>query len=479
MSASLLLSWSEGVSTEIDPCGAVRVQGPHSCVVLRQLPAALGTALTRLTPPGLEEDRLAEAIRDTDGATLAGWYYTLQQLARRGLLCRAVHADGQRLAALVPISSAFVFPASPQRSDGSYVLSRFAYLRRHENTMVLESPLASARVLLDSRAIAVIAALATPATAAQLAEIARPLSDETISLLLMLLAEAGMLQEGANETPTLASWEFHDLLFHARSRKGRCDAAFGATYRMAGIVEPLPALKPDTDVETLELYCPDLSQLRREDPPFAEVVESRRSLREYDEQPITVRQLGEFLYRVARVKDYRTVELATPSGPVAMEFVSRPYPSGGALYELEFYVAIRACDGLRPGLYHYQGRQHRLALVREMTNEVEQLLSDAAASAAIPPESVQVLLILAARFPRLAWKYSSIAYALILKHVGVVYQTMYLTATAMQLAPCALGGGDADQFARAAGTEYYAETSVGEFLLGSAPPSDSAYRADR
>jgi SagB-type dehydrogenase family enzyme len=61
------------------------------------------------------------------------------------------------------------------------------------------------------------------------------------------------------------------------------------------------------------------------------------------------------------------------------------------------------------------------------------------------------------------------AYALILKHVGVLYQTMYLAATAMSLAPCGIGCGDSDLFARAAGTDYYAETSVGEFLLGSKP----------
>jgi oxazoline/thiazoline dehydrogenase len=47
----------------------------------------------------------------------------------------------------------------------------------------------------------------------------------------------------------------------------------------------------------------------------------------------------------------------------------------------------------------------------------------------------------------------------------VLYQTIYLAATAMGLAPCAIGGADADLFARAAGTDYYAETSVGEFLL--------------
>ena len=73
------------------------------------------------------------------------------------------------------------------------------------------------------------------------------------------------------------------------------------------------------------------------------------------------------------------------------------------------------------------------------------------------------------RRPRIAWKYASLAYALTLKHVGVLYQTMYLAATAMGLAPCALGAGDSDLFARAAGVDYYAETSVGEFLLGSKP----------
>ena len=56
---------------------------------------------------------------------------------------------------------------------------------------------------------------------------------------------------------------------------------------------------------------------------------------------------------------------------------------------------------------------------------------------------------------------------LTLKHVGVVIQTMYLAATAMGLGPCAVGCGDADLFGRAAGTDYFAETSVGEFLLGS------------
>ena len=69
----------------------------------------------------------------------------------------------------------------------------------------------------------------------------------------------------------------------------------------------------------------------------------------------------------------------------------------------------------------------------------------------------------------MSWKYSSIAYALILKDAGTLLQTMYLVATTMGLGACAIGGGDADLFAKAAGTDYYTESSVGEFILGRLP----------
>jgi oxazoline/thiazoline dehydrogenase len=58
------------------------------------------------------------------------------------------------------------------------------------------------------------------------------------------------------------------------------------------------------------------------------------------------------------------------------------------------------------------------------------------------------------------------SYATVLKDVGALMQTMYLVATAMRLAPCALGGGDAEHFARLLGSDYFEETSVGEFVIG-------------
>jgi SagB-type dehydrogenase family enzyme len=74
---------------------------------------------------------------------------------------------------------------------------------------------------------------------------------------------------------------------------------------------------------------------------------------------------------------------------------------------------------------------------------------------------------MASRFQRLGWKYNAIAYAATLKNVGVLYQTMYLVATAMDLAPCGLGSGNSDLLAEAAGLDDLNESSVGELMLGS------------
>ncbi|MEV4578534.1 nitroreductase family protein [Nonomuraea jabiensis] len=66
------------------------------------------------------------------------------------------------------------------------------------------------------------------------------------------------------------------------------------------------------------------------------------------------------------------------------------------------------------------------------------------------------------------WKYEGMGYALTLKHVGVLYQTLYCVATAMGLAACGLGSGDSAAFAEATGRDPLEECAVGEFMIGTA-----------
>ena len=82
------------------------------------------------------------------------------------------------------------------------------------------------------------------------------------------------------------------------------------------------------------------------------------------------------------------------------------------------------------------------------------------------PNSTQILITIAARFSRISWKYSSIAYSLILKDVGVLIQTLYMMATDMGLGGCAIGTTNIDLFAKMTGIDFHVEGPVGQFALG-------------
>jgi SagB-type dehydrogenase family enzyme len=82
------------------------------------------------------------------------------------------------------------------------------------------------------------------------------------------------------------------------------------------------------------------------------------------------------------------------------------------------------------------------------------------------PAAPQVLITIAARFGRVSWKYSALAYALILKDVGVLIQTLYLMATDMGLGGCAIGTNNIDLFAKMTGIEFHVEGPVGQFAIG-------------
>ena len=401
-------------------------------------PGALPDSLLARLTEGATEDDLVKACPDR----LPELFCTLQQLRSRNWILYELHRGDELLATVRPIGPGFEFARRPARARVESGLSRFALLRRHGPGLLLESPLSPVRIVLESRAVALLGRLRD--------------RDTEPRALARLLRFCGMLETQAERR--YATWEFHDLLFHRASRTGR--GQVGASYRFRGSIEPLPAVKVPMSSERIQLQAADLDEAARTDPPLTVAIESRRSHRGAGNRSLTLAQLSQFLFRTAH---YRRV-----FDGKFQELVQRPMPAGGAIHELEFYVSVNDCEGLRRGLYHYHAHQHALYRLSAPPEAVDELLASAKGAWG-PHPAPDILITLATRFERLAWKYQGMAYRTTLLNAGVAIQTMYLVATAMHLSACAIGNGDPAVFAKATGLSSAAETSVAEFALSGEP----------
>ncbi|MER6300319.1 SagB family peptide dehydrogenase [Kitasatospora sp. NPDC001539] len=466
--------------------GDFRLDRPHPLVAetLRRMglgPIMLENVFAGALPAGGGGDPVPDRAGQTEVLRVL---HRLQHLVVRSL---GLEDAAQPLLSVVPLAKEARFHPGPVEPGRPVRLSRFAFLRTEGAGFVLEAPTALHRVELHRPESArVVGMLGRPVRPAEIVP-ESGLSEPAVLAVLAHLAGAGLLSVaedggpaprpsvelirlsaptfGEDADPVLAAWSGVDLFFHTRSTTGRHDGPFGATYPLRGHTDPEPALRPLPAGRRHPLARPDLKQVLAGDPVLTTVIEGRRSIREFGAAPFTAEQLGEFLHRTVRVRGLRPAAADDPSGePVS----DRPYPSGDGAYELEFYPAVRDCEGLPDGIYYYAPGEHCLIAVNESREELDELFAEAAVGArlATPPG---VVVAITSRHRRLSWRFSGLAYALTLKHVGVVTQSMYLVGTAMGLATCALRSGDIELADRALRVDWRAESRVGGFVLGTLP----------
>lgn len=442
-------AFRSGVTCLTTPAGAVLLNPPRT------------EKLTRLTPDQLRALKILN-VRPATVSDLAGTGQAsggvaglIDQLAAGGWLTFTVRDEMRDRYTILP------FGQPPARAAGpldSLVLSKFAVLHRDSEGLVLEHPLAWCDVRIHDPNLLVL--LDAPDGAAG-AVAARFVED---------LQWSGMLVRHGQEDRGFEalSWSAPDLWFHRRSTLGERTVTwehFGPTKWAKGRFPQPPARRPNYPGTPVTLPVPDLSARRSQDPTLTAVLEDRVSTRTFDDaNPITIEQLAELLYRTARTRKSLPVDEGE-------ELLSRPYPSGGGLYELELYPVVRNVAGLEPRMYHYDSFDHALRPVAATDSRaVSQLIKPAAATLTEGAEP-QVLVVMAARSGRIMWTYEQIGYAAILKDVGVLMQTIYLAATAMGLGACAQGFGDTAAFVAATGVDERQECSVGSIIVG-APLSE-------
>lgn len=494
-----LWSLREDVSVEADPDGLIRLRNRWGVITIQRATSVVEDALRRMSlgpislrnvagngrSPGAGQHPEAKAGPGSLYQALEG----VQSLVVRSLALES----GQALLSVVPLTPSSKFHPVPLPPRLPVRLSRFVQMRTDGTEYRLESSTARHRVLLHRpEALWLIGSLARATTVTACADALPRQTPAVIAAALSYLRAAGMLagaeDEQDQEKPSFAEdsdaaltgWSAVDLMFHTRSTLGRHDEDIGATFPLER--SPEPVVKPAVGGPAIPLYRPGWDDLLANDAPLTVAIEGRSSVRDYAAAPPTAAELGELLYRAARVRSVSN--FATPGGRVVAtelpdgagaERSDRPYPTGGACHELELYVTVGECDGLETDVYHYDPLKHALEPLNVDRRVAEKLLKCASRMAntdSLPP----LLITITARIGRLSWKYEGLVYSLVLKHVGVLTQNLYLVSTAMRLGACALGSANIDLTARAFGVDWRVEPTVGQFIVGRLP-ADHASRS--
>ncbi|NQU97703.1 MAG: SagB/ThcOx family dehydrogenase, partial [Chloroflexi bacterium] len=168
---------------------------------------------------------------------------------------------------------------------------------------------------------------------------------------------------------------------------------------------------PEEDAVALELPEPTL----RGEVSLEETLQSRRSIREYSEAPLTLEEVSQLLWAA--------------QGQTT-DWGGRTSPSAGALYPLETYLIVGSVRGLEQGVYKYRSAKHDLLRVGD--GDRRALLAAAALDQAWIQEGAAGI-ILAAVYERTTGKYAERGIEYVHMEAGHAAENLLLQATALGL----------------------------------------------
>ena len=154
---------------------------------------------------------------------------------------------------------------------------------------------------------------------------------------------------------------------------------------------------------------------------LGQLLQQRRSLREYSPQPVSLAQVSQLLWAAQGITDSRGFRTA---------------PSAGALYPLELYVVAGNVTGMEAGVYHYQIKSHRL--VQHVAGDKRKALAQAAYMQSWLGDA-PVVFVFSADYKRTSKKYGTRAKRYVQMEVGHAAQNLFLQAGDLDLGSVVVG----------------------------------------
>jgi SagB-type dehydrogenase family enzyme len=212
-----------------------------------------------------------------------------------------------------------------------------------------------------------------------------------------------------------------------------------------GVPQPSLEFPFDNNRVIIKLNSADNLGVQRRD--FTQVMNTRKTLRRYTGEPITLDELTYLLWCTQGVKN-------VTARPVTM----RVPPSAGARHPFETYLVVSNVDGLVPGLYRYLALEHSLIQIKAGTGYSTEISEVCLKQKHI--RECPVSFWWCAIPERTTWRYSTRGYRYMHIDAGHVCQNLYLSAEVINCGICAIGAFDDDGL-----NKFWGMDGINQFII--------------
>jgi len=211
----------------------------------------------------------------------------------------------------------------------------------------------------------------------------------------------------------------------------------GESEQRMGVLQPPIEISYSDNTPLIDLT--DVVDFPKISVDFNQLLENRKSVRNYSNTPLTNLELSYLLWSTQGIKN--TISKDTPTGPIHVTF--RTAPSAGARHPFETYLLINNVEGIEAGLYRYIATKHKLQIV-EAEKEIKEKIVEACLSQEFINTSA-VTFIWVADSKRTKWRYGERGIRYILLDAGHVCQNLYLAAETINSGVCAIASFDDEE----------------------------------
>ena len=203
-------------------------------------------------------------------------------------------------------------------------------------------------------------------------------------------------------------------------------------------IQETPA-KPDDKI----IKLPDPKQIKLIDINFLDLVNQRKSVRQYTDESLTLQELSYLLWCTQGVKQIHTRETSAQAKEWNVDITLRTVPSAGLRNPLDTYLIVHRVDGLESGLYRFLVLEHKLVLVNSESDWSERI-TEACLKQRFVGQGAVVFIWVCNPY-RTEYSYGNRGYRYIFLDSGHVCQNLYLASEAIGCGTCAVGAYDDDK----------------------------------